>query len=210
MAAAGRLHKLCFAHSRPSCAVLRPPCSKLASYTAPKSLMSELPVQEDGDTVGFAVARPTGATMGAAFATDSKALLCSGLSSMPNCSQPMLQEGGMLGSRRIVDRESDYSKRRLNRIISPDRNDAFQVGRLGAAGGPARLALSRCPFASCPHPPARSACCCLPDGQQGASRMPGSATHASPALWRRPAASAPNTDPRSCPLGSVLCRQDMA
>lgn len=31
-------------------------------------------------------------------------------------------------SRRIVDRESDYSKRRLNRIISPDRNDAFQMG----------------------------------------------------------------------------------
>ncbi|KAL4443434.1 hypothetical protein ABPG75_011171 [Micractinium tetrahymenae] len=61
--------------------------SKLASYTAPKSLMSELPVQEDGDT-----------------------------------------EGGMLQSRRIVDRESDYSKRRLNRIISPDRNDAFQMG----------------------------------------------------------------------------------
>jgi splicing factor 3B subunit 1 len=39
----------------------------------------------------------------------------------------LLQDAGF-GSRRIVDRESDYSKRRLNRIISPDRNDAFQMG----------------------------------------------------------------------------------
>lgn len=37
-----------------------------------------------------------------------------------------------MDSRRIVDRESDYSKRRLNRIISPDRNDAFQVRRAGS------------------------------------------------------------------------------
>jgi splicing factor 3B subunit 1 len=40
-----------------------------------------------------------------------------------------VQEGSaFMGSRRIVDRESEYSKRRLNRIISPDRNDAFQMG----------------------------------------------------------------------------------
>ena len=28
-----------------------PACSKLASYTAPKAVMSDLPVQEDGDEV---------------------------------------------------------------------------------------------------------------------------------------------------------------
>ncbi|KAI7844119.1 hypothetical protein COHA_002257 [Chlorella ohadii] len=60
--------------------------SKLASYTAPKSVMADLPMQEDGD------------------------------------------DGPLLQSRRIVDRESEYSRRRLDRIISPDRNDAFQMG----------------------------------------------------------------------------------
>ncbi|KAL4858600.1 Splicing factor 3B subunit 1 [Chlorella vulgaris] len=62
--------------------------SKLASYTAPKSILGDLPVEDDGDEEGSA----------------------------------------FMGSRRIVDRESEYSKRRLNRIISPDRNDAFQMG----------------------------------------------------------------------------------
>ena len=41
----------------------------------------------------------------------------------------LLQDGPLLQSRRIVDRESEYSRRRLDRIISPDRNDAFQVRR---------------------------------------------------------------------------------
>ncbi len=54
----------------------------------------------------------------------------------------------MLQSRRIVDRESEYSKRRLNRIISPDRNDAFQVGPAGqallAVAWPVHLATSCC------------------------------------------------------------------
>jgi hypothetical protein len=36
------------------------------------------------------------------------------------------------GSKRITDRESDYSRRRLNRALSPSRNDAFAMGR-GAA-----------------------------------------------------------------------------
>ena len=38
-------------------------------------------------------------------------------------------------SRRIVDRESEYSKRRLDRIISPDRNDAFLMGDKVGEGG---------------------------------------------------------------------------
>lgn len=42
---------------------------------------------------------------------------------------PSLSQG-LLGpkSNKIIDREDDYRRRRLNRIISPDRNDAFQMG----------------------------------------------------------------------------------
>jgi splicing factor 3B subunit 1 len=37
------------------------------------------------------------------------------------------------GSKRVTDRESDYSKRRLNRTLSPSRNDAFaMVGSQGS------------------------------------------------------------------------------
>lgn len=61
--------------------------SKLASYTAPKSVLSDLPTQEDGD-----------------------------------------QDGSFGGSQRIVDREDEYRRRRLARIISPDRHDAFEAG----------------------------------------------------------------------------------
>jgi splicing factor 3B subunit 1 len=35
---------------------------------------------------------------------------------------------GLLKPTRIVDRESDYAKRRLNRLISPARNDAIGMG----------------------------------------------------------------------------------
>ena len=58
--------------------------ARLTSYTAPKDLLAELPVDEDED----------GATK-------------------------------TFPSRRITDRESDYSKRRLNRTLSPTRHDAF-------------------------------------------------------------------------------------
>ncbi|KDD76095.1 hypothetical protein H632_c359p3, partial [Helicosporidium sp. ATCC 50920] len=61
--------------------------SKLASYTAPKDVLDDLPVGDDGD-----------------------------------------QAGSFGGSRRIVDRESDYSKRRLQRQLSPSRGDAFAGG----------------------------------------------------------------------------------
>ncbi|KAJ7233301.1 hypothetical protein O6H91_16G028400 [Diphasiastrum complanatum] len=60
---------------------------KLASYTAPKAFLSEMPRGE---------------------ATDD--------------------DLGFKKPQRIIDREDDYRKRRLNRIISPDRNDAFAMG----------------------------------------------------------------------------------
>lgn len=59
---------------------------KLASYTAPKSIIKDLPKGADDDDFGFKK------------------------------------------SQKIIDREDDYRKRRLNRIISPDRNDAFAMG----------------------------------------------------------------------------------
>lgn len=60
---------------------------KLASYTAPKSLLKEMPRgAEEDDDIGF--------------------------------KKPQ----------RIIDREDDYRKRRLNRVISPERHDAFAAG----------------------------------------------------------------------------------
>ena len=43
-------------------------------------------------------------------------------------SSPHLQAGSFGRAARIVDREDDYRKRRLNRVISPPRNDAFAMG----------------------------------------------------------------------------------
>ena len=60
---------------------------KLASYTAPKSILSDLPRGEAAD-----------------------------------------DDFGFKKPQKIIDREDDYRKRRLNRIISPDRNDAFAMG----------------------------------------------------------------------------------
>eukprot|EP01018_Ginkgo_biloba_P035221 Gb_14294 [translate_table: standard] len=61
---------------------------KLASYTAPKSVLKDLPRGGGDDDDDFGFKKP----------------------------------------QRIIDREDDYRKRRLNRIISPDRNDAFAMG----------------------------------------------------------------------------------
>ncbi|XP_052174881.1 uncharacterized protein LOC127789869 [Diospyros lotus] len=61
---------------------------KLASYTAPKSLLKDMPRGGDED-----------ASM-----------------------------GGFKKPQRIIDREDDYRRRRLNRVISPDRHDAFAAG----------------------------------------------------------------------------------
>ncbi|CAM6033629.1 unnamed protein product [Sphagnum compactum] len=60
---------------------------KLASYTAPKSVLADLPRGEVTD-----------------------------------------EQLGFKKPQRIIDREDDYRKKRLNRIISPDRNDAFAMG----------------------------------------------------------------------------------
>ncbi|KAK3414130.1 hypothetical protein EUGRSUZ_I02637 [Eucalyptus grandis] len=63
---------------------------KLASYTAPKSLLKEMPRGSgEEDDAGMA---------------------------------------GFKKPQRIIDREDDYRKRRLNRVISPDRHDAFAAG----------------------------------------------------------------------------------
>ncbi|KAL8139367.1 hypothetical protein V2J09_005388 [Rumex salicifolius] len=61
---------------------------KLASYTAPKSLLKEMPGVTGGDDA----------------------------------------EDGFNRPRKIIDREDDYRRRRFNRVISPDRNDAFAMG----------------------------------------------------------------------------------
>ncbi|EEF36520.1 Splicing factor 3B subunit, putative [Ricinus communis] len=60
---------------------------KLASYTAPKSLLKEMPRGGDDDN-----------------------------------------DSGFKKPSRIIDREDDYRRRRLNRGLSPDRHDAFAAG----------------------------------------------------------------------------------
>ncbi|KAL2624256.1 hypothetical protein R1flu_008501 [Riccia fluitans] len=60
---------------------------KLASYTAPKSVLTDRPRGEVTD-----------------------------------------EDLGLKKPQRIIDREDDYRKRRLNRILSPERNDAFAMG----------------------------------------------------------------------------------
>eukprot|EP00976_Prorocentrum_cordatum_P074993 1181737-Prorocentrum_minimum.AAC.5 len=82
---------------------------KLASYTAPKSIMEDIPraeAQNDED--------PTPRS-----ATQAECVLCWAL-----CMQM-----GFLKPARIIDREDDYRKRRLNRLISPARNDAMAMVR---------------------------------------------------------------------------------
>ncbi|KAK7302947.1 hypothetical protein RJT34_13844 [Clitoria ternatea] len=60
---------------------------KLASYTAPKSLLKEMPSGADSDA-----------------------------------------DMGFRKPQRIIDREDDYRRRRLNQIISPERHDPFSAG----------------------------------------------------------------------------------
>ncbi|CAI5967847.1 unnamed protein product [Closterium sp. NIES-64] len=74
---------------------------KLASYTAPKELLHELPRGEAEEEVAW----------------------------LKEPSHIMLPGGpaGFKKPSRIIDREDDYRRRRLNRIISPDRHDAFAM-----------------------------------------------------------------------------------
>jgi splicing factor 3B subunit 1 len=60
---------------------------KLASYTAPRSVMNDMPSGGDEDN-----------------------------------------DNASMKSAKIIDREDDYRRRRLNRVISPDRHDAFANG----------------------------------------------------------------------------------
>lgn len=59
---------------------------RLASYTAPKSILKDMPSADNDADAGFR--KPS----------------------------------------RIIDREDDYRRRRLNQVISPERHDAFAAG----------------------------------------------------------------------------------
>ncbi len=67
-----------------------------------------------------------------ALPAPSSQLVCLTGSTLPVCSPAAvvvhLQAGSFGRAARIVDREDDYRKRRLNRVISPPRNDAFAMG----------------------------------------------------------------------------------
>ncbi len=46
----------------------------------------------------------------------------------PTHAPPNRQPDGFTRPKRIIDREDDYRRRRLNRALSPERNDAFVMG----------------------------------------------------------------------------------
>lgn len=47
---------------------------------------------------------------------------------VPSSPPPLPQPSGFTHPKRIIDREDDYRRRRLNRALSPERNDAFIMG----------------------------------------------------------------------------------
>jgi splicing factor 3B subunit 1 len=49
------------------------------------------------------------------------------------CASAFLQ-APKLGGSKVIDREDDYKRRRLNQRLSPDRADAFQLGEQTPAG----------------------------------------------------------------------------
>ncbi|ONK69490.1 uncharacterized protein A4U43_C05F23490 [Asparagus officinalis] len=50
------------------------------------------------------------------------------LKELPRAGAEADDDSGFKKPSRIIDREDDYRRRRLNRIISPDRNDPFATG----------------------------------------------------------------------------------
>ena len=89
---------------------------KLASYTAPKSILNEVPRGEVDDRLEQA----------RTLRDHRASRLGLGPHSRPAC--PPCQAFG--GSRRIADREDDYRRRRLNRTLSPERADSLRLARL--------------------------------------------------------------------------------
>lgn len=85
----------------------------MQSFEAPKKFFQELPDDQSGQVC----------------ATSSPAV-CLGVC-LYQCLSfvPLnLQDGSFGKPQRIVDREDQYRQRRLNRIISPARNDAYAMG----------------------------------------------------------------------------------
>jgi hypothetical protein len=91
---------------------------RLASYTAPKALLAEVPRGEVED---------------AEQARGVASRFCVQVLGLHRRERRKLTPGARAqafgGSRRITDREDDYRKRRLNRVISPARNDAMSMVR---------------------------------------------------------------------------------
>jgi len=99
---------------------------RLASYTAPKSVLDEVP-RGQVDDAEQARAFPALAPLQRRFPP----LLGLGLVSphSAHASDAPTSSQAFGASRRIVDREDDYRKRRLNRTLSPERADATRLVR---------------------------------------------------------------------------------
>lgn len=67
-------------------------------------------------------------TVGACVVCDALPCL---LLLLPCCYHPQAPK---LGGSKVIDREDDYKRRRLNQRLSPDRADAFQLGEQTPAG----------------------------------------------------------------------------
>jgi len=109
--------------------------SKLASFTAPKALLDEVPEAEAGDDQVSVGEREGGALRACpcggwpALSQPHQPLTFS-LTPTPH-TQPTLGRAGV-----IADREDDYKRRRLGRALSPARVDAFAPPPPPAAAAP--------------------------------------------------------------------------
>ena len=118
-------------------------------YTAPKKIMDDVPVEGDAAEQVCAGCAAAGRWQACPLASACWQLRGPGEAAWPfghlqacdpapqhHCSSnsqlgiviPPLQDAALNQGRRIADREDDYRKRRLARMISPARNDAFAMG----------------------------------------------------------------------------------
>ena len=100
---------------------------RMASYTAPKSVLEEVPRGQVDDAAEVRASRHTLTTC----RLPARVAGCRPLGFPPLRSHTLtaVHPQAFGASRRIVDREDDYRKRRLNRTLSPERADVMRLVR---------------------------------------------------------------------------------
>lgn len=100
---------------------MQPPVSMLALPCLLSNSMPQLPY-------------PCAGPLACTHAATTFALSCR--SALSSCAviPPAHPQAPKLGGSKVIDREDDYKRRRLNQRLSPDRADAFQLGEQTPAG----------------------------------------------------------------------------